>query len=292
MLASLFVALQYLLPKHLLTAMIWRLARVRHVATKNFLISRFVTMFDVDVDDVKETVPDDFETFNAFFIRELEDGARPIDADPEHLVSPVDGTVSVADEIRGDSIIQAKGIDYSLNDLLATDLDAASAFVGGHFATIYLAPYNYHRVHAALGGELVSATYIPGDLFSVNEATVARVPGLLHRNERLVMHFQSPLGPTALIFVGALNVGSISTPWTGEIRPRKTGVAEALGLQGHDTRIEKGSLLGWFNMGSTVIVLMPPGTCRWHEDMQPGQTLRMGETIGDLLGAHEDSKSR
>lgn len=291
MLASLFVALQYLLPKHLLTAMIWRLARVRHVATKNFLISRFVAMFDVDVDDVKETVPDDFETFNAFFIRELADGVRPIDADPGHLVSPVDGTVSVADEIRGDSIIQAKGFDYSLGDLLATDLDLASAFVGGHFATIYLAPYNYHRVHAALSGELVSATYIPGDLFSVNEATVARLPGLFHRNERLIMHFHSPIGPTALIFVGALNVGSISTPWTGEIRPRKNGVVDALDLSGHDTHVEKGDLLGWFNMGSTVIVLMPPGVCRWHEGMQPGQTLRLGEIIGDLTGTREDSKS-
>ena len=292
MLAYLFVSLQYLLPKHFLTAMIWRLARVRHVATKDFLISRFVTLFNVDIDDVKETVPDDFATFNAFFIRELQDSARPIDTDPQHLVSPVDGTVSVADQIRGDSIIQAKGFDYSVGDLLATDLDAASAFVGGHFATIYLAPYNYHRVHAALGGKLVAATYIPGDLFSVNEATVARVPGLFRRNERLVMHFKSPVGPTALVFVGALNVGSISTPWTGEIRPRKSGVIDVLDLGGHDTHIEKGDLLGWFNMGSTVIVLMPPGACRWRPQLQPGQTLRMGEAIGDLPGTRDDAKSQ
>jgi phosphatidylserine decarboxylase len=282
MLAALFVALQYVLPQHLLTALIWRIARIRHVAIKDFLITRFVDIYDVSIDDVKLDVPGDFATFNDFFIRELEAEARPIDSGIDSIVSPVDGTVSIADTIRDDSIIQAKGIDYSLDDLLATDLEQAAAYIDGTFATIYLAPYNYHRIHAPLDGELVAARYIPGDLFSVNEATVARVNGLFRRNERLVMHFMTDRGPAALVFVGALNVGSISTPWSGELRPRKDGVVDVLDLSSHPTSIKKGDLLGWFNMGSTVILLMPSGACKWDNDMQAGQTLRVGEAIGQL----------
>jgi len=282
MFARIFVALQYVLPQHLMTALIWRIARIRHQATKNFLITQFVNLFDVDIDDVKLNVPHDFATFNDFFVRELEDGARPIDKSADSIVSPVDGTVSIAEVIRKDSLIQAKGIDYSLSDLLATDLEKAEAYIDGSFATIYLAPYNYHRVHAAFGGELVAARYIPGDLFSVNQATVARVDGLFRRNERLVMHFETPRGPAALIFVGALNVGSISTPWSGELRPQKSGVADIPDLSQHSSNVAKGDLLGWFNMGSTVILLMPPSTCRWNDDLTPGKTLRVGEAIGEL----------
>lgn len=283
MLAALFVALQYLLPQHLLTALIWRIARIRQLAIKNFLITRFVDIYDVEIEDVKQNVPEDFATFNEFFIRELHPEARPVDSSIDNIVSPVDGTVSIADAIRGDSIIQAKGIDYSLDDLLATDLEQANAYVDGSFATIYLAPYNYHRIHAPLNGELVAARYIPGDLFSVNEATVARVNGLFRRNERLVMHFKTDRGPAALIFVGALNVGSISTPWSGELRPKKRGVVDVLDLSTAATAISKGDLLGWFNMGSTVILLMPPGACEWEKDLRAGQTVRVGKAIGQLL---------
>ena len=282
MLARLFVLFQYLVPQHWLTALVWRIARIRHTATKNFLIRKFVAMYDVDLDEVLQQVPDDFPTFNDFFIRELVDTARPVMGDVNAVVSPVDGTVSVASAIDGDSIFQAKGIDYSLTDLLATDLDSANAFVNGSFATIYLAPYNYHRIHSPIDGKLVAANYIPGDLFSVNQATVANVRGLFRRNERLVMHFQTKNGPAALVFVGALNVGSISTPWTGEIRPRKRGVVESLNLSGHSTTIQKGSLLGWFNLGSTVVLLLPARNCEWHDDLKPGASLRVGEIIGTL----------
>jgi len=282
MLATLFVALQYILPKHLLTALIWRIARIRQVAVKDFLITRFVDIYKVEIDDVKQDVPEDFATFNDFFVRELVAEARPIDSSSDSIVSPVDGTVSIADAIRGDSIIQAKGIDYTLDDLLATDLEQANAYIDGTFATIYLAPYNYHRIHAPLDGELVAARYIPGDLFSVNEATVARVDGLFRRNERLVMHFDTGHGPAALIFVGALNVGSISTVWSGELRPRQRGVVDVVDLSTCSTTIKRGDLLGWFNMGSTVILLMPSGTCEWGSNMRSGQTLRVGEAIGQL----------
>lgn len=283
MLTQLFIGLQYVMPQHLLTALIWRLARIRHTATKDFLIRRFIAAFDVDIDDVLLAVPNDFATFNDFFIRELNSDARPIDQQRSTIVSPVDGTVSAAAAILENIIFQAKGLDYSLEDLLATDLDEASAFVDGSFATIYLAPYNYHRIHAPLAGELLAARFVPGDLFSVNQATVAKVDGLFRRNERLVMQFKTEHGPAAVIFVGALNVGSITTPWSGEIRPRKQGVVEVLDLSQHSTSVEKGDLLGWFNMGSTVILLLPKGACDWDEDLQAGTTLQVGEVIGEML---------
>ena len=283
MLARLFVTLQFLLPKHWLTAIVYRIARSRSATVKDFLISRFVRIYDVDLEEVRGKVPDDFRSLNEFFIRELSDDARPVDGNPRSVVSPVDGTVSQAGPINNDTIWQAKGMHYSLDDLLATDLDDARAYVEGSFATIYLAPYNYHRVHSAFTGKLEAAHYVPGDLFSVNAATVARIPGLFRRNERLILHFSTPYGPAVQIFVGALNVGSISTRWTGEVRPRKSGVVESLKLNETPVDVKKGDLLGWFNMGSTVIVLFPAGVCDWDEALVPGATLRMGEAIGKLI---------
>ena len=284
MLDSLFVAMQYLLPRHWMTSIVWRIARIRNPRIKDFLITRFARAFDVNLDEVKLEVPGGFSTFNEFFIRELKDDAREIDDDDDAVISPVDGTVSYAGDISHDRVFQAKGLDYSLGDLLATDLEEVERYIDGRFATIYLAPYNYHRVHAPFAGKLVAARYVPGDLFSVNEATVSRLRGLFRRNERLVMHFRTDFGPAVLIFVGALNVGSISTPWTGEIRPRKAGVVDALDLSRHATQVARGDLLGWFNMGSTVIMLMPPGVCEWDDDLEPGKTVRMGEEIGEIKG--------
>ena len=285
MLARLFVYLQYLLPRFWLTGLIYRVARIRNVSVKDFLITRFIRLYDVDIDDVKLDVPRDFETFNAFFIRELENSARPVDSNVHSIVSPVDGTISSAGPIRDSSIFQAKGLDYSLEDLLATDLQDARRYIDGSYATIYLAPYNYHRIHAPLDGKIVAARYIPGDLFSVNTATAANVPGLFRRNERLVVHLESAHGPYALVFVGALNVGSISTPWSGEIRPRKTGVVETISLEKGPDAVRRGDLLGWFNMGSTVILLLPAGAGSWKTGLDPKSTVRMGESIGTVQSA-------
>ena len=287
MLGKLFVVLQFVLPQHWLTALVWRIARIRHSGTKDYLITRFVRLFDVDIDEVLLNVPKDFATFNDFFTRELKDDARRIDSAVNSIVSPVDGTVSNAGDIRAGSVIQAKGIEYSLEDLLATDLDEAHVYKNGYFATMYLAPYNYHRVHMPFDGELFAARYVPGNLFSVNEATVANVKGLFRRNERLIMHFETAHGTGVLIFVGALNVGSISTPWTGELRPRKRGVVDALDITTHATSMKKGDLLGWFNMGSTVIVLLPENSCTWDDVLKPGATLRMGDAIGKFQAAEK-----
>ncbi len=284
MLARLFAYMQYVLPKYWLTAIVYRVARIRHVGFKNFIITRFVKLYGVDTTDIRLTLPDDFATFNDFFIRELREDARPIDANERSIVSPVDGTVSQAGELRGKAILQAKGIEYTLDELLATNLDDARAFAGGQFVTIYLAPYNYHRVHAPMAGELVSASYVPGDLFSVNTATAQHISGLFARNERLILKFDTATGPAAIVFVGALNVGSISTPWSGEIRPRRSGVAENISLGGKSISVSKGELLGWFNMGSTVILLLPNEVCSWRDDLAAGSTLRVGEAIGLLSG--------
>ncbi len=278
----LFVLLQRLLPRYLLTRIVYAVTRIRVPVIKDFLIRRFVSAFKVDLDGVKAPVPEGFATFNDFFVRELDEAARPVDASARSLVSPVDGTVSAAGTIDGSTVFQAKGLDYSLEDLLAMDLDRARALQDGSFATIYLAPYNYHRVHAPFAGRLDALHYVPGDLYSVNEATVRHLPGLFRRNERLVTHFATDFGPAALIFVGALNVGSISTPWTGELRPRKAGSAELIATD--PAVIAKGELLGWFNMGSTVILLLPPGAATWDAGVETGKTVRMGERIGTRIG--------
>lgn len=280
--ARLFVFFQWVVPQHIVTAIIFRLARVRTVGIKNFLIRQFVSAFKVNVEEVSRPVPDGFVHFNAFFTRELAEGTRVIDNSPGTIISPADGALSAAGVIEKNMLLQAKGIHYSLEDLLATDLPEASAFHNGRFATIYLAPFDYHRVHTPLAGTLRAARYVPGDLFSVNANTARFVPGLFARNERLVCHFTSDDGPFVVILVGALNVGSISTPWTGEIRPQKRGVVVDYDLSqsSPSTTVATGDLLGWFNMGSTVILLMPDGRGEWSENLVTGKTLRMGEVIG------------
>ncbi len=282
MVARAFVAVQHLLPRHLLTALVYRVSRIRMPFVKNALIRGFARVFAVDLSETKRDAPRDFRDFNDFFTRELKPGARPVSGRADAIASPADGTVSQAGILDADRIVQAKGLDYTLDDLLAIDLDEARAFSDGSFVTIYLAPRDYHRVHMPVDGRLRAAHYVPGDLFSVNDASVALLRGLFRRNERLVLHFDTARGPMALVFVGALNVGSITTPWTGELRPRKRGGVVPQDLGTASRVLNKGDLLGWFNMGSTVILLLPAGLVEWQPRLAPGQALRMGETIGTL----------
>lgn len=280
----LFVWLQWVLPRFWLTRIVYRIARIRSRRTKNFLITRFVAAFGVDTSDCGRPVPGGYRSFNDFFTRELRNGARDVDESAASIASPVDGTVSALGPINGRQVFQAKGKDYSLDDLLSIDLSDADSLAGGSFATIYLAPYNYHRVHAPIAGRLTSLRYIPGDLFSVNAATVKQLPRLFARNERLVCRFESALGPHFVILVGALNVGSMTTPWTGEIRPSRRGMAQVYDVNDKDgIDVSKGELLGWFNMGSTVIMLFPPGAANWRQEIGPGETLRMGEPVGSVI---------
>jgi len=282
LLERMFVLLQRVLPKHLLTALVFRIAGIRTKGIKNFLISRFVSLYKVDIEEAALPVPDGYLTFNEFFTRQLADGSRQLDESGDSIVSPVDGTVSASGSIDAHMILQAKGLKYSLADLLMTDMADAKRYSNGSFATFYLAPYNYHRVHCPLNAKLVAARYVPGELYSVNAATVSLLPNLFTRNERLICHFDSDAGPMILVLVGALHVGSISTPWTGQIRPQRKGVVQDLDIlkRDHATHVMRGGLLGWFNMGSTVIVLFPPGACEISSDLRPGETIRMGQSIG------------
>ena len=284
LLARLFVLLQYVLPKHMLTAIVFRLAGMRNIAVKNFLIRHFVDIYKVNIEEIESPVPGGFDTFNDFFTRQLVAGTRPVDSNAASIVSPADGIVSAAGKLDADTILQAKGLWYSLPDLLVTDMADAEAFRDGDFATIYLSPSDYHRVHSPLNARLVAARYVPGNLFSVNEATVSLLPNLFTRNERLICHFDGDAGPMILILVGALHVGSITTPWTGRIRPRSRGTVQDLDIssRGVDRQLRKGDLLGWFNMGSTVIVLLPPGTGRFSTELVTGKPLRMGQAIGSM----------
>ena len=283
--SQLYLLLQRMLPKRLLTALVYRLARIRVPAIKDLLIRSFLKMYTVKLDEIAKSVPNDFASFNDFFVRELKSDARPIDSSTSSIVSPADGFVSAVGHIEKNMLLQAKGLDYSLEDLLVTDLHDARNFYDGSFATIYLAPFNYHRVHAPLAGELVAARFVPGALFSVNQSTVSHLRGLFVRNERLICHFRTTAGPCVVIFVGAMNVGSITTPWTGELRPRKGSIVDNIDLQESEVSltVDKGDLLGWFNMGSTVIVLTPPGVCTWKSGLQAGDALRMGEAIGRIV---------
>jgi phosphatidylserine decarboxylase len=282
--SRLFLLIQRIIPRSLLTSLIFRIARIRSRWFKDFLIRQFIAAYKVNTEEAQLSVPDDFACFNDFFIRELKEGSRPIATADDAIVSPADGTVSAAGRIDKDRVFQAKGLHYTLTDLLATDLADANRYIDGAFATIYLAPYNYHRVHSPYAGKLVAARYIPGDLFSVNAATVSLLPNLFTRNERLICQFETVVGPMAVVFVGAMNVGSISTPWSGEIRPRKRGVADDIDIQanGIDQSVTKGGLLGWFNMGSTVIVLLPPGITDNFAALASGQKVHMGEVIGSV----------
>ena len=279
---STFLALfQYLLPRHALTALAYRVTRIRIVRVKDWMIRIYLRLFAIELDEVDGRVPEDFESLNDFFTRELTAGARPVDDAVNAIVSPVDGTVSQAGRLDAEVILQAKGLTYTLKDLLAADIDEARAFRDGSFATIYLAPRDYHRVHAPVEGRLAAVYYVPGDLFSVSEGTVARIPGLFARNERLILHLETEAGRVAVVMVGALNVGSMTTPWTGEIRPKRSGVVELPELGDRSRQLAKGDLLGWFNMGSTVIVLLPPGAGGWLSGLEAGKRVRMGQKIGE-----------
>ncbi len=279
-----FVALQHLLPQHGISRVVLAATRSRSPAFKNALIRLFVRGFDPDMSDAVEREPTAYASFNEFFTRALRPETRPIDPDSRAIVSPVDGTVSEAGRLTEDRLLQAKGHEYSLRALLAGNRAWEQTFAGGSFATIYLAPYNYHRIHMALPGELRESFYVPGRLFSVNRTTAQLVPGLFARNERVFCGFDAGGMPWAIILVGALNVGSMATVWHGDITPRKHREVTQLPVHGvlGPTELPKGAEMARFNMGSTIILLLPPGASTWASTLTAGRTVRMGERIGSL----------
>lgn len=278
----LFVALQHLLPQHLLSQTMYRIARSQWRPLKDLLIRTLVRAYRIDLDEAAEPDPRAYPSFSAFFTRELKAGARPLDPDPRAILCPVDGRISQIGSITDGRLIQAKGHDYSVRALLGLAPDVGHPFDGGAFATIYLAPSDYHRIHMAMSGTLTGMTHVPGRLFSVNDATARLVPGLFARNERLVCDFATQSGAHALVMVGAIFVGGMETVWAGEVTPPYANRAPRRWsyTDGEPIRLERGAELGRFNLGSTVVLLFPPGAVSWDPQLAPGHKVRLGQRLG------------
>jgi phosphatidylserine decarboxylase len=279
----LFVALQHWLPQHRLSNTMFWLSRRRVPLLLPWVIRAYVRLFGVDLSEAAEPEPRAYPTFNAFFTRALRPDVRPFPAAADAIACPVDGRVSAAGTIDAGRLLQAKGRDYALDALLGGDAALAEQFDGGRFATLYLSPSDYHRIHMPVGGRLVRTIQVPGRLFSVNPTTVAGVPGLFARNERVVCLFATDAGPMAVVLVGAIMVGSIETVWTGRITPpRLETVAVTEPPAAEPVQLARGAELGRFNMGSTVILLFARARVRWSPTLTAGAPVRCGGTIGTL----------
>ena len=271
---------QYCLPKHALSRLVGKLAAAEAGSVTTRLIQLFINHFGIDMSEAEHENPAHYPTFNAFFTRQLKAGLRPIVADPRVLALPVDGCVSQLGDIREGRIIQAKGHDFSARELLGGDAALAAPFQGGKFATIYLSPKDYHRIHMPLDGVLESMIYIPGDLFSVNPLTAEHVPNLFARNERVACIFRTECGPMALVLVGATIVASIETIWAGTVTPPTGKQITRWNYQGEEAiTLQKGAEMGLFKLGSTVVCLFPPETIEFVDELEPGSQTRMGQPI-------------
>lgn len=282
-----FIASQYIIPHRGLSRLVGWVAETRIDWIKNLFISRFIRAFNVNMEEAERQTPEAFENFNDFFTRELKPGMRTVDPADNAIVSPADGAFSQLGPIENGRIFQAKGHDYSLTELLGGSAERAEPFMGGQFATIYLSPKDYHRLHMPVTGTLREMIYVPGDLFSVNQVTAENVPRLFARNERVVAIFDTELGPMALVLVGAMIVAGIETTWAGRITPfdrRVRSVAyPGAGEQKEPLVIEKGEEMGRFFLGSTIVVCFGEDKMRWLEDITATQPVRLGERIGLTL---------
>lgn len=280
---KLFVLSQYVTPQLGLSRLAGRLAdNDRNPALKNRVIKWFIGRYGVDMSEALESDPEAYPTFNAFFTRELKPGLRPLADGEKTLVSPVDGAISQLGQVTGDRVFQAKGQSFSLRELLGGHEATTAPFTGGEFATIYLAPKDYHRIHMPVAGTLREMIHIPGKLFSVNPVTAENVPNLFARNERVVCLFETEAGPLAMVLVGAMIVGSVETRWAGVVVPTGEGVTTTR-YQGEEARhFARGEEMGRFRLGSTVIMVMPRGAASWNSDQVAGKTVRMGEAFGQL----------
>nr|WP_298142623.1 archaetidylserine decarboxylase [uncultured Pseudomonas sp.] len=278
----LFILSQHLLPHHLLSRLIGFIAECRIGWLKNRLIGWFAKQYQVDMSEALVEDLQAFEHFNAFFTRALKPGARPLEQSPAAVLCPADGAISQLGQIEHGRIFQAKGHSFSLVELLGGDTERASPFVGGTFATVYLSPKDYHRVHMPLTGTLTEMVYVPGRLFSVNQTTAENVPELFARNERVVCLFDTERGPMAVVLVGAMIVASIETVWAGLVTPPKRCLKS---FRYDDAArapivLQKGAELGRFKLGSTAIVLFGAEQVQWAQELAAGSPVRMGQLLG------------
>ena len=280
----LFILFQYLLPHHLLSRGVGVLAQ-NHLLRKLF-IRAFIKRYKVDLSQAKIQEVDKFENFNAFFTRELQSHARPLANVRGAIVCPADGAVSQLGNITDGNLLQAKGRHYSCKSLLAGDAQMAELFRSGKFATTYLSPRDYHRVHMPMTGILKKTVYVPGKLFSVNQATADSVPNLFARNERLICLFGTEVGPMAVILVGAMIVAGIDTAWAGEVCPttvKREIIETDYTNQAPAVELPLGSELGRFRLGSTAIVLFPRGAMEFESSLEATSSVAMGQLLGQLL---------
>jgi len=276
-----FAGFQYILPQHMLSRIVYALMRCETVWVKNLLIRQISGMAGINYAEAASPDPADYACFNAWFTRALKPGARTFDSDPAALLCPCDGRISELGPLREELILQAKGKDYSLQDLLAGD-PVCSQLQGGHFFTIYLSPRDYHRVHMPLAGRLQRMIHVPGRLFSVSPSTVRQVPRLFARNERVISIFETDCGPLAMVLVGAMLVSSTETVWAGEVTPNKNRNVTVAEYPDRDITLARGEEMGRFNMGSTVILLVPPGTMKDLAQLAAGDAVLLGQKLGRI----------
>lgn len=279
--SALFIALQHIVPQHALSRLAGTLAASQTPWLRDAMIARFAAAYGVDLTEAARGIGE-FTSFNDFFTRELKPGARPLADAARFILSPADGAVSQLGPITGGRIIQAKGRDYSVAELLGCSAAEAARFEGGRFMTIYLSPKDYHRVHMPAAGTLAATRYIPGDLFSVNTATADGVDRLFARNERLSCRFDGPDGHFASVMVGAMIVAGIDTVWPNTFRTHASAPVDE-DFAGQARTFAAGDEMGRFYLGSTVVLVFEPGKAEWREGLKAGDPLRMGEAIGQRL---------
>ena len=274
---QIFIQAQRVVPQHQLSRVVGKLAASENPIVKNTVIQAFKAQYGIDMSIAEQSNALKYKSFNEFFTRSLKDGVRAIDGSPNSIVSPADGAISQLGKIEDGDIFQAKGQSFSVEKLIA-DPQLAEPFKNGQFATVYLSPKDYHRVHMPFAGTLTETLYVPGELFSVNQTTAENIPGLFARNERMVCLFDTELGRMAVVLVGAMIVAGIETVATGKVKP--TGRLE---LNQHNLLLEKGAELGRFYLGSTAVILFEQDKMQWDAMFKANSVVVMGEALGHTV---------
>ncbi len=273
---------QYILPHHPLSRLMGLLTHSKNKIWKNFFIKQIIRHYHVNMDEALEANISNYACFNDFFTRKLKPQVRPIVSEPDAIACPADGAISQCGKINDLDILQAKGKRYTVNELLGGDTYRTELFKDGDFATIYLSPKDYHRLHMPIDGTLKQMIHIPGRLFSVNNATANSVPRLFARNERVVTLFDTEAGPMALILVGAIFVASIETIWHGVVTPPTSSTIRTWKYENNPPVLQRGEEMGRFNMGSTIIILFAKDKINWSDNLAPGKPIKLGQLIGQI----------
>ncbi|WP_289118021.1 archaetidylserine decarboxylase [uncultured Idiomarina sp.] len=280
------------MPKHLISRLMGKFAAARAGWFTQTFIRWFIRQYKIDMSEAIEESPQAYKTFNDFFTRRLKPELRPLKADDDELAHPVDGAVSQLGEIKDGRIFQAKGHDYSLQELLGGSEEDAKPFMNGDFATIYLAPKDYHRIHMPCDGVLKKMVYVPGDLYSVNPLTAANVPNLFARNERVVAIFDTEVGPMSMVLVGATIVASIGTVWSGTVTPPTGARIQSWSYPTSgpaSIHLKKGEEMGHFKLGSTVVLTFAKDAIEFDDDLEPRSTTRMGQVMAKIKAETKES---